>query len=53
MKMGLKNKDALHIACALKGKCDYFLTTDKGVLNRHIDVMTIINPMDFIRRLEA
>jgi predicted nucleic acid-binding protein len=53
MKIGLKNKDALHVACALKGNCDYFLTTDKGVLNKHIDGITVINPVDFVRRLGA
>jgi len=53
MKAGLKNKDALHLACALKGNCDYFLTTDKGVLNKEIDGIIIINPVDFVRRLEA
>ncbi len=53
MKIGLKNKDALHIACALKGNCDYFLTTDKGVLNKQVAGITIINPVDFVRRLGA
>jgi predicted nucleic acid-binding protein len=53
MKIGLKNKDALHIACALKGNCDYFLTTDKGVLNKQIDGISVINPLDFVRRLGA
>jgi predicted nucleic acid-binding protein len=53
MRMGLKNKDALHVACALAGGCTYFLTTDKGVLNKHPDRITLINPIDFVRRLEA
>ena len=34
IKQGVKSKDALHIACAIKGKCDYFLTTDYGILMR-------------------
>jgi len=53
MRLGLKNKDALHIACALKGKCAYFLTTDKGVLNKQIAGIIAINPVDFLRRLGA
>jgi predicted nucleic acid-binding protein len=53
MKLGLKNKDALHVACALKGGCNYFLTTDKGVLNKKPDGIKLINPVDFVRRLEA
>jgi predicted nucleic acid-binding protein len=53
MRMGLKNKDALHVACALAGGCTDFLTTDKSVLNKHPDRITLINPVDFVRRLEA
>lgn len=53
MSIGLKNKDALHVACALKGNCDYFLTTDKGVLNKQIDGITVMNPVDFVRKLGA
>jgi len=53
MALGLKNLDALHVACALKASCDYFITTDKGILNKQIDNVTLINPVDFVRRLEA
>jgi predicted nucleic acid-binding protein len=53
MKLGLKNKDALHVACALQGNCEYFLTTDKGILSKLIDGITVINPLDFVRRLGA
>jgi len=53
MKLGLKNKDALHLACAIKGKCEYFLTTDKGILNKQITGITVINPVDFVRKLEV
>jgi len=38
---GLKNKDALHIACSVMAKCTYFLTTDKGVLNKQISEIII------------
>lgn len=31
---GIKNLDSLHIACAIKGNADYFLTTDDGILNK-------------------
>jgi len=50
-KIGLKNKDALHMACALAGNCDYFLTTDKGILNKQVSRITILNPLDFVRKL--
>jgi hypothetical protein len=53
MEKGLKNKDALHVACALGAQCNYFLTTDKGVLNKHVDGITLVNPVDFVRKLEA
>ena len=29
---GVKKFDALHLACALHSKADYFLTTDDGIL---------------------
>ena len=53
MNLGLKNKDALHIACAIEGGCAYFLTTDKGILNKQISGITVMNPVDFVRSLEA
>ena len=53
LSQGLKNNDALHIACAITAKCAYFLTTDKGVLNKHISEIVVINPIDFVRKLGA
>ena len=32
----IKNIDSVHIACAIKAKADYFLTTDDGVLKKAI-----------------
>ena len=32
--VGLKPIDALHVACAIELKCDYFLTVDKGILKK-------------------
>jgi len=46
----IKGKDALHIACAIKADCKYFLTTDNGILNKNINEIKIINPVDFIRQ---
>lgn len=45
---GVKEKDSLHIACAIEAESDYFLTTDKRLLNKTIDGIKIINPVDFI-----
>ena len=33
-KIGLKKVDALHISCAIYAKCNYFITTDKGILKK-------------------
>ncbi|MCL1862349.1 MAG: hypothetical protein FWF78_02150 [Defluviitaleaceae bacterium] len=49
-KLGIRTKDAMHIACAIDGKSDYFIATDKKVLNKTIQSITIINPMEFVRR---
>jgi len=52
-KMNVKEKDALHIACALKAQCVYFLTTDRKILNKDISAIQIMNPLDFIRQFYA
>ncbi|MCL1932683.1 MAG: PIN domain-containing protein [Candidatus Azobacteroides sp.] len=52
MQKGIKKKDALHIACAIEAKCDYFLTTDKKLLKVTFDEINVINPIDFIKILE-
>jgi len=51
MLKGIRNKDALHIACAIEGKCDYFLTTDKKILRTAFDEILVTNPIDFIKIL--
>lgn len=50
MKKGLRQKDAAHVACAIFAKADYFLTTDKKILNKSVKEIELINPIDFIRR---
>jgi predicted nucleic acid-binding protein len=50
MKLGLKQKDASHIACAIYANADYFLTTDKKILNKPISSVQIVNPIEFVRR---
>ena len=51
MQKGVKNKDALHLACALEAKCDYFLSTDKKLLRAAFDEISLVNPIDFIKIL--
>ena len=53
---GVKKKDALHLACAIEGQCDYFLTTDDKLLRtRHtITHIQVLSPVDFVTEvLEA
>jgi len=52
LKLGIKAKDALHIACAIKSGCSYFITTDNKLINKSIHSIKIINPIDFIRETE-
>jgi predicted nucleic acid-binding protein len=47
-KLGVKPNDALHIACAAADKCDYFITTDRKVLNKTVKGVMIVSPMRFI-----
>ncbi|MEP7171460.1 MAG: PIN domain protein [Bacteroidota bacterium] len=51
MKTNIKPKDALHLACAVAGNCDYFLTTDDMLLSKknRIKEIIILNPLDYIQ----
>jgi len=53
IKRNVKLYDALHVACACIGGCEYFLTVDKGLLNKKINEIRVCNPIDFIRELEV
>ncbi len=47
-KMNVKANDALHLACAIEGKCDYFITTDDGILKKYRDsTIRVYNPINF------
>ena len=52
MENGLKQKDASHIACAVYANADYFITVDKKILNKQISDINVIDPVDFLRRLQ-
>ncbi|MDR3062517.1 MAG: hypothetical protein LBU40_00065 [Methanobrevibacter sp.] len=47
--MGIKQKDAIHISCAIISECFYFITTDYKLIKKNIDEINIINPIDFVR----
>lgn len=45
--------DALHISCAVAAQCEYFLTTDKKLLNTLIPDIKIISPIAFVDEMEG
>jgi predicted nucleic acid-binding protein len=57
-RCGIKDRDALHIASAILGKADYFLTCDDDVIKKeemgcvkHLGSgIIILNPKDFIEK---
>ena len=44
---GISGLDALHLACAEKLKCEYFITCDDRILRRYKGVVKTINPIQF------
>ncbi len=46
---GLKAADALHLACAECASCDWFFTTDRGILKKakRLTAMRVANPLEF------
>lgn len=54
VNLGVKSKDALHVACAIAAKCDYFLTTDDRVIKKlkNFEEIAVINPLFFISFME-
>jgi predicted nucleic acid-binding protein len=52
--LGIRGKDALHLACAVKAGCDYFLTTDHKLIKktRNLGNLVVINPVHFVEFLE-
>jgi predicted nucleic acid-binding protein len=52
-QIGLKSADALHIACAIEARSDFFLTTDRGILRkmREHPQISVLNPIEFVMLL--
>jgi predicted nucleic acid-binding protein len=48
MKAHIQTRDAYHISCAIEDGCDYFITTDKPLLNYKTSEIIICNPIQFI-----
>lgn len=53
-KYGFGVKDSLHLACAIESHCDFFITTDKGIIKKatFIKDIQIINPINFLQFIE-
>jgi predicted nucleic acid-binding protein len=53
MEYHIKNKDAIHIACAIEAGCDYFITTDDDLPKKNAgNEITLCSPIDFIKIME-
>jgi len=48
LTIGLHEKDAFHVACAISSNADYFITTDAKIINKDISEIKVINPVDFV-----
>ncbi len=53
-KKGLSGLDALHVASAIHAGCEYFITTDDGILKKSgmVTNITIIDPSQFVRKVD-
>jgi predicted nucleic acid-binding protein len=51
-RVGLRNIDALHVACAVHVGCAYFITTDDQILGKAeaIKEIRITDPIGFIKK---
>lgn len=44
---GISGLDALHLACAEKLKCEYFITCDDRIVRKYKGVVKAVNPIQF------
>jgi predicted nucleic acid-binding protein len=53
-KIGLKAKDALHVASAIEGNANYFLTTDDKILKKlsKFPEIKVIDPIEFVKVID-
>jgi hypothetical protein len=52
-QLGLRSKDALHIACAISARCNYFITTDDKIINKQnfLSEIFLTDPIGFIKEV--
>jgi predicted nucleic acid-binding protein len=53
-RFNIKPKDALHLACAIESKCDYFISTDYSLVRKAalFSEISVVNPTNFIFEME-
>ncbi len=51
LKTGIRDKDALHLASAVAGRCDYFITTDDTLIAKaaKLTEIKVVDPIDFLK----
>jgi len=47
--IGVKESDSLHVAIAIAGGCDYFITTDDRIQKYKTKQIKIVNPVEFFK----
>jgi predicted nucleic acid-binding protein len=53
VKYGVKAKDALHVSCAIEAGCNWFITTDDGILKKYrTGELKVCSPVEFINNWE-
>jgi len=52
--IGIKAKDALHVASSVVMQCDYFITTDIYLVKKltNFEEVKVVSPVDFINCLK-
>lgn len=52
-QLGIRSKDALHLASTIFAGCQYFLTTDDKIINKNklIAELTLTDPIGFIKEV--
>jgi predicted nucleic acid-binding protein len=54
VELGIRSKDALHVACAVEAGCEYFVTTDDTLLKKlaRYTRISAVDPTAFVRSTE-
>ena len=52
--LGIRSKDALHVACAVESGCEFFITTDDSLLKKlsRYTRIAAVDPTAFVRSTE-